>query len=73
MKSDNPIPIGAIKVPLCFSAASMKIVKTSSAVKNISMNRPWTIEVPPPRFVRTVRGPGKRAEQMAAAVIPPRT
>lgn len=31
------MPMGAMKVPLCFSAASMKIVKTSSAVRNISM------------------------------------
>jgi hypothetical protein len=34
------MPIGAMKVARCFSAASMKIVKTSSAVKNISMKRP---------------------------------
>ena len=29
MKSERPIPIGAIKVPRCLSAASMKMVKTS--------------------------------------------
>lgn len=29
MKSERPIPTGAMKVPLCFSAANMKIVKTS--------------------------------------------
>jgi hypothetical protein len=34
------MPIGAMKVARCFSAASMKMVKTSSAVKNISMKRP---------------------------------
>lgn len=67
------MPTGAMNVPLCFSAASMKIVKTSSAVRNISMNRPWAMEVPPLRLVRTVNGPGKSAEHMAAAVIPPRT
>ena len=37
MNKDKPIPIGARKVPLCFSAASMKMVKTSMAVVNISM------------------------------------
>lgn len=71
IKSERPIPMGAIKVPLCFSAASMKMVKTSSAERNISMKRPCTTEVPPPRFVRTVRGPGNSAEHIAAAVIPP--
>jgi hypothetical protein len=34
------MPIGAMKVARCFSAASMKMVKTSNAVKNISMNKP---------------------------------
>jgi hypothetical protein len=34
------MPIGAMKVARCFSAASMKMVKTSSAVKNISMKSP---------------------------------
>ena len=72
MNSDSPIPIGAIKVPLCFSAASMKIVKTSCAVRNISMKRPRTTEVPADRFVRTRSGPGKRAETTAAAAMPPR-
>lgn len=33
----RPMPSGAMKVPLCFSAASMKMVSTSSAVRNISM------------------------------------
>jgi hypothetical protein len=31
----SPIPTGAMKVPSCFSVASMKIVKTNCAVKNI--------------------------------------
>lgn len=66
------MPMGAMNVPLCFSAANMKIVKTSWAVRNISMKRPCVIDVPPDRLVRTVSGPGKRAEQIAAAVIPPR-
>ena len=34
------MPIGAMKVPLCFSAANMKIAKTNSAVRNISIKRP---------------------------------
>lgn len=50
----------------------MKIVNTSSAVRNISMNSPWVIDVPPPRDTLTVKGPGNRHETMAAAVIPPR-
>lgn len=37
MKSERPIPTGARNVPLCFSAASRKMVITSCAVKNISM------------------------------------
>jgi hypothetical protein len=73
MNNESPMPIGAINVPLCFSAANMKMVKTSSAVRNISMKRPCVTEVPPPRFVRTVKGPGNKAEQIAAAVIPPST
>lgn len=68
----RPIPIGAMKVPLCFSAASIKIVKTNSAVRNISMKRPRVIDVPPAKAVPDVTGPGNRAETRAAAVIPPR-
>ena len=30
LNSDSPMPTGAMNVALCFSAASMKIVKTSS-------------------------------------------
>jgi len=71
MKSESPIPIGAMNVPLCFSAASIKIVNTSCAVRNISMKRPWTTEVPPPSVVRTVKGPGNKPAQTPAAVIPP--
>lgn len=71
MKRDSPMPTGAMNVPLCFSAASMKMVKTSRAVRNISMKSPWTTLVPPPRPVRTVKGPGRRADKIAAAVIPP--
>jgi hypothetical protein len=69
MKRDRPIPMGAMNVPLCFSAASMKIVKSSSGERNISMIRPWMTGVLLPRFVRTVRKPGKRAGHVAAAVM----
>ena len=40
MKRLNPMPTGAIKFPWCFSAASMKIVKTSWAVRIISIMTP---------------------------------
>lgn len=73
MNRERPIPTGAMNVPLCFSAANIKIVKTSCAVRNISMKRPWTTDVPPPRLVLIVDGPGNSAEQIAAAVIPPNT
>jgi hypothetical protein len=63
--------MGARKVDLCFSAASMKIQKMSWAVRNISMNTPRVIEVPAPRLVRTERGPGKVAETIPAAAMAP--
>jgi hypothetical protein len=50
-KSARPIPIGAMKVARCFSAASMKMVKIKSAVRNISMNKPRTIDVSTERLV----------------------
>jgi len=71
MNKASPIPMGARKVPLCFSAASMKMVKTSSAVKNISMNKPRAMEVPPPRVVETFRGPGNKADVTPAAAMDP--
>lgn len=40
MKSDKPIPSGAMNVPRCFSAANMNMVKTNWIVKNISINSP---------------------------------
>jgi hypothetical protein len=61
-----------MKVPLCFSAANIKMVKTSCAVKNISMKSPWTIVVFPPRVVRTFRSPGNMHWTKPAAAIPPR-
>jgi len=72
MKRERPMPTGARKVPLCFSAASMKMQKTSSAVKNISMNSPCTMLEPPPRVVDTFSGPGKSAETTAAEAIEPK-
>lgn len=54
-----PIPTGAMKVALCFSFASMRIVKTSSAVKNASMKRPFGILRPSDSVVRTFAGAGK--------------
>lgn len=71
------MPTGAMKVALCFSAANMKMVKTSSAVKNISMNRPRTMEVSTreagveDKPVVTFKGPGKRHETIPAAAIAP--
>ena len=59
-------------LPLCFSAANMKIVKTSSAVSIISMKSPCTTFVPPPRLVCAARGPGNIQLTRAAAVKPPR-
>jgi hypothetical protein len=73
MKSASPIPIGARKVALCFSAASMKMQKMSSKVRNASMNKPRTTDVFVDKVVRTARGPGNRAETTAAAQIPARS
>ena len=39
-KRARPMPTGAMNVALVFSAASINTVKTSSAVKNISMKSP---------------------------------
>ena len=65
------MPTGAMNVALCFSAASIKMVKTSSAVKNISMKSPCVTVVPPPKAVRTFKGPGNNADTTAAAEIEP--
>jgi hypothetical protein len=70
MKRARPMPTGARNVALCFSAASMKMTKTSSAVRNISIKTPWVIVVWPVRVVFTFKGPGKSAETMPAAQIP---
>jgi hypothetical protein len=69
MKRANPMPRGARKVDLCFSAASMKIQKMSSNVKKTSMNKPWTTEVFLDSVVRTARGPGNKPDTTAAAAM----
>jgi hypothetical protein len=42
---------------------------TYNEVKNISMNNPWTVVVPAPRVVRTLRVPGVIAWIIAAPWI----
>ena len=65
----RPIATGARTVDLV--AASIIVTKTNSAVRNISINRPCSIEVPPPNLVPTSSGPGNKAETAPAAAIPP--
>lgn len=65
------MPTGAMKVDLCFSTASMRMTKTSSAVKKNSINKPCAVLVPPPSVVVTVIGPGKSADTTPAAAMPP--
>ncbi len=71
INSDNPIPTGATKVALLFSAASMKMVKTNIVVKNISIKTPCAFDVPAPNDVRTLNGPGYKPSTTPAAAIPP--
>jgi hypothetical protein len=73
MKSASPIPRGARKVALCFSAASMKMQKMSSKVRNASMNKPRATDVFADKVVRTASGPGNKAATTAAALIPARS
>ena len=65
----KPIPMGARAGVLFFSAARRRMAMTSSNVKIISMKRPWTTEVPPPRDVCTEKGPGKRTDTIADARV----
>ncbi len=65
------MPTGAMKVALCFSLASMKIVKTSSAVKNASMKTPCATLVPPARVVLTLNLAGKSPITIPEAAIAP--
>jgi hypothetical protein len=69
-KRDRPIPTGATKVAFVFSAASIRTVMTSSAVRNISIKTPCAIEVPFVRVVRTLNGPGKMHFTTPAAAMP---
>ena len=73
MKRASPMPMGARNVVLDFSTASMSTVTVSMAVRNISMNRPWAIDVPFESVVTTsiAPGPGNMAETRAEATIPP--
>jgi hypothetical protein len=48
-----------------------KIVNTSCAVRNISMNNPWALVVPPLREVVTASGPGNRVLTTPADAIAP--
>lgn len=65
-----PIPTGARNVALCFSAASMKTVKTSKEVRNISRKTPRAGDIPALNVVLTDKGPGTRAWTTPAAAIP---
>ena len=58
---------GAINVALLFSAANINTVKTSSAVKNISMKTPWAMDVPLVRVVVKAGSPGNMHRTRAAA------
>ena len=60
IKRDRPTPTGAMKFPACFSAANMKMVKTSCAVSSISITTPWPIVVVSERVVLTLRAPVNR-------------
>lgn len=48
----------------------MKIVKTRREVRNISRKTPRAGETPEPRFVETLRGPGRMASTIPAAHMP---
>lgn len=69
---DPHIKEGRMNIPLCFSFASMKIVKTSSAVSTASMNTPLTKLVPELNVVLTLKPVGnmtltKKLEKMLPA------
>lgn len=64
------LPTGARYVALCFSAASIKTVKTSREVRNISRKTPRVTVTPLPSVVLTANGPGKIADTTPAAAMP---
>lgn len=55
IKRASPMPIGARKVSFDFSAASMRMTKTSSAVMNISINNPFAVDVSADNKVLTAK------------------
>ena len=61
----SPMPTGAMKVVRDFSAASIKTTKTSSEVRNVSMNTPWAMEVLFVNRVITAIGPRNMHELRA--------
>lgn len=71
MKRANPMPTGAIKFPVRFSAANMKIVKTSKVVSSISMSTPYAILVSGASVIEPFRPPAKRADTRNAPAIAP--
>jgi hypothetical protein len=62
-----------MKVDLCFSIASIKMVNTSSEVISASMKTPCASDVPSDRVVRTFNGVGNIARTRADAVMLPTT
>ena len=69
----NPIPTGAKKVPLLFSAASINTVTINKQVKNISIKSPCATLVPGLNVVFTSEiGPGNMTDTMAAEEMAPR-
>ena len=63
--------MGAMNVALHFSAASIRMVRSSSTVSAASMNKPRAIEVPSLKLVSTSRGVGNMQDTRAAATMPP--
>lgn len=74
MNRASPIPTGATAVARCFSIASMKMIKTNSAVRNASMKRPRTTDVSSARpVVAAMPSPGRRPTTRAEAAMLPRS
>jgi len=69
--SARPIPTGAMNVALLFSAANIRTVKTSSAVRNISIKTPCAVVTFGVKEVSIDSGPGNMADTSPAATIPP--
>ena len=60
METKSATPADATKVALYFSAASMRMVKTSSPLRNISMKETACYDVPPEMLARIITGPGNK-------------